>query len=127
MPIRKVPNRLLWRGPETVAEIARKLQKRKPVAVSLPRSFHHVLSVRLCDYAKLHGMLDITGGADLLGRVAEITGLHEFAQLRELVGRAGAGVRVHSPPPQIHLFFPKSGSRRVWHAHSQSRHTPIAA
>jgi len=45
--------------------------------VSLPWSFHHALCVQLCDYAKLHGMLDVTGGPELLARLAKMTGLQE--------------------------------------------------
>jgi hypothetical protein len=49
--------------------------------------------------------------------------LHELEQLSEPVRSAGAGVRVHSPPPQVHLFFPgPPRSQRRWHAHS--RHEP---
>jgi hypothetical protein len=118
MPIRKLPNRLTWRGPQTVAEVARKLAKRKPVVVSLPWSFHHALCVQLCDYAKAHGMLNVSGGSELLARIAEITGLQDLAQLREPVRLAGASVRVYSPPAQVHLFFPARGRERPWHAHS---------
>jgi hypothetical protein len=127
VPIRKFPNRITWRGPKSAAEITRKLAKRKPVVVSLPWSFHHALCVQLCDYAKLHGTLDVNGGSDLLDRLAEITGLHELAQLREPVRLAGAGVRVHSPPPQVYLFFPWPGRQRPWHAHSRHEPTRLAA
>jgi hypothetical protein len=48
--------------------------------------------------------------------------LHELAQLGEPVRLAGAGVRVHSPPPQVHLFFPAPSGQQPWHAHS--RHHP---
>ena len=122
MPIRKFPKRVTWRGPKSIAEIARKLAQRKAVAVSLPWSFHHALCVQLSDYAKVHGMLDVSGGAELLARLAEVTGLQELARLREPVRLAGATVRVHSPPPQLHLFFPTPGSQRRLHAYA--RHEP---
>jgi hypothetical protein len=119
MPIRKSPNRITWRGLKSVADVTRKLAKRKAVIVSLPWSFHHALCVQLSDYARQHGVLDVSGASDLLVRVAEVTGLHELKQLREPVRLAGAGVRVHSPPPQVHLFFPGPGRQRRWHAHSR--------
>ena len=119
MPIRKFPNRVTWRGPKSLSEIARKLEQRKGVAVSLPWSFHHALCVRLSDYAKVHGMLDVSGGAELLARLAEVTGLQGLAQLGEPVRVAGASVRVQSPPPQLHLFFPAPGWQRRFHALSR--------
>jgi hypothetical protein len=122
MPIRKFPNRLTWRGPKSVGEVVRKLAMRKPVVVSLPWSFHHALCVQLCDYAKLHGRLDVSGGPELLARLAEMTGLHPVAELLEPARVAGAAVRIHSPPPQVHLFFP--APRTVRRCHAQSRHEP---
>lgn len=119
MPIRKFPNRLTWRGPKSISEIARKLEQRKAVAVSLPWSFHHALCVRLSDYAKAHGMLDVSGGPELLARLAEVTGLRGLAQLDEPVRVAGASIRVQSPPPQLHLFFAAPASQRRLHAHSR--------
>lgn len=109
----QTPIRLSWRGLESVDEILRKLAKPKPVMLTLPRSFHHVLCARLRDHAKLHDMLDISGDSDLLGRVAEIDGLHELAQLCKPVQFAGAAVWLRSPPPQVHLFFSKASSKRV--------------
>ena len=115
MPVRK-PIPLSWRGPESIAEIVSRLAKRKPVMLSLPRNFHHVLTVRLCNYARVHGTLDITGGSDLLERLGEIAGLDELTRLCEPVRFAGASVRLRSPPPQVHLFFPAEGGRRAGHA-----------
>jgi hypothetical protein len=122
MPTRTFSKRLTWRGLSSIAEVTRKLEQRKPVVVSLPWSFHHALSVRLCDRAKLHGALDVSGGSELLARLADTAGLHDFNQLREPLRLAGARVRVHSPPPQVHLFFPESTMHRPWCA--RSRHQP---
>jgi hypothetical protein len=122
MPTRTFSKRLTWRGLSSIAEVTRKLEQRKPVVVSLPWSFHHALSVRLCDRAKLHGALDVSGGSELLARLADTAGLHDFARLREPLRLAGARVRVHSPPPQVHLFFPESTMHRPWCA--RSRHQP---
>jgi hypothetical protein len=119
MPISKFPNRVTWRGLKTVGQVTRKLAQRKAVVVSLPWSFHHALCVQLSDYARQHGILDVCGASDLLVRVAEITGLPELEQLSGPVRLAGAGVRIHSPPPQVHLFFPGPASRRRRHAHSR--------
>jgi hypothetical protein len=73
--------------------------------LSLPHGFHHVLCTRLCDYARLHGALNIRGDVDLLLKVAEIVGLHELVELRKALRLAGASVRLTSPPPMLHLFF----------------------
>jgi hypothetical protein len=116
MPIRKRPIHLLWRGPESIAEATRLLARGKSLALSLPHSFHHVLCTRLCDYGKLNGMLSISGDFSLLRKLAEIGGLHEFGRLCESVRLAGAGVRVQSPPPQVHLLSPTATSP-VRHAH----------
>lgn len=105
MPRHKSPMPLRWRGPETIDEASRSLGERRPVVVSLPLSFHHVLCARLCGYARLFGALSIDGDEDLLGRVAEIEGLHELEQLREPARLTGASVRLTSAPPKLHLFF----------------------
>ena len=127
MPKHKPPMPLRWRGSETVAEAARNLGEQRPVVVSLPLSFHHVLCVRLCEYARLFGTLSIDGDADLLGRVAEIEGLHELEQLRKPARLAGASVRLKSAPPKLHLFFANglaSGGRRrtPWGAQETGTH-----
>jgi hypothetical protein len=62
------------------------------------------------------------GPSRLLSSVAKITGLHELAHLCEPVGLAGAGARVHSPPPRANLLLPEPGRQRPWHAHP--RHEP---
>jgi len=116
MRTRKVPNRLTWRGTKTVVDVARKLAERKAVVLTLPWSYHHALCARLSD-AEVHGVLDVSGGPELLARLAEITGLHDLAELRAPVTLAGAGVRIHSPPPQVHLIFPGSAGPRPRHAH----------
>ena len=113
MPIRKFPKHIAWRGPQSIPEIARRLSQGKAVTVSLPWSFHHALCVRLNDYAKLHGMLDVTGGVELVAELAGVTGLHDLAQLREPARLTGARIRVYGPPPQLQLFFPVArGDRR---------------
>jgi hypothetical protein len=115
MQMRKAPNHLTWRGTKTVVEAARQIAERKGVVLTLPWSYHHALCVRLSD-AEVHGVLDVSGGPELLARLAGITGLHHLTELFAPVDLAGAAVRIHSPPPQVHLIFPGATGQQPRHA-----------
>jgi hypothetical protein len=113
MPIQKPGVRLHWKGFESVPRVVAQLSRRRAITLSLPGNFHHALTVRFSPKARLHGMLDITGGFELLEKLAGIAGLHDFADLAGPVAAAGAKVRIRSPAPQVHLFVPESRGKGI--------------
>lgn len=103
MPIRKTGFRLHWKGFENIAGVEKQLVARRRVTIRLADNYHHVLCVRLCPRARLHGNLLIRGGPELLAKVAAVPGLHDFADLIEPARTVSASVHVSSPPSQIDL------------------------
>jgi hypothetical protein len=103
MPIEKTQRSVLWKGFETVPGIERRVRARRDVTLTLAANYHHVLCVRLCPHARLHGTLNLSGGSELLEQLATIPGLHDFAALVECVDDAMARVHIQSPPTRIYL------------------------
>jgi hypothetical protein len=98
---------LIWRGTETVEKAAAALAHRADISLSLPPSFHHAVATRLSSPAASPPLeaVDVSGGADLLGRLATIRGLEGLAGLEAPVARMGARVRVMSPSPTVAIRF----------------------
>lgn len=96
-----------WKGFATIPKVAARLARRSAITLSLPAGFHHAVSVRLCP-ATCRANLDVTGGVELLEKLAQVAGLREFADLAGPVAAAGARVRIQSPAPQVHLFIPEA-------------------
>ena len=119
MPTQKPRSRLMWRGKKTVEEIIDRLHNRERILLVLPAGFHHAVSVHLAADGEAHGPIDVAFDDAALERIARIKGLRELSKLRQPLARAGMGVRVHTPSPQI-LFFPRgsAASRRTnYHSH----------
>ncbi|WJW76417.1 hypothetical protein QVG61_04795 [Thiohalobacter sp. IOR34] len=96
---------LLWEGAQSSLEAQALLRQRHAVELQLPADYHHALLVHLSPPGlERSGQLDITGGSELLGQVAEIRGLAEIAELIEAA--AGAEVHIQSPAPSIGIRFP---------------------
>lgn len=106
--------RLQWRGDETVASMREAIVRRTDVELQLPADLHHALCSRLNpDVSPAHGQrLDLSGGAELLARVAEIASLSALAALEDPVYRAPARVRVVSPAPTILIRFAEARAPR---------------
>lgn len=96
--------RVSWTGIGPIDEVERTLRDRGRVDVELPAEFHHAI------YAHFHPggrrgahaeQLDEEGGAELLGRVAEVGQLAAIAGLIPLVTERHGNVHVYSPAPHI--------------------------
>jgi hypothetical protein len=103
---------LNWEGSGTVQSLASVLEQQGAVALSLAPDLHHSLFVHLYPGASPGEpeQIDLSGDADLVARVAEISGLEALAELLPALRRAHAEVRVESPAPIIHIQIPASSS-----------------
>jgi hypothetical protein len=123
MPTQKPRTRLLWQGKKTVQEIVDRLHERQRILLVFPAGFHHAVSVHLAADDEGHGPVDVAFDDTALERIARIKGLREVSKLRQPLARAGMGVRVRTPPPQI-LFFPRDTG--AW-ANARYQNHPAAA
>jgi hypothetical protein len=99
----KAASRLVWAGQATVEQIAENLKEHRRTMLKLPANYHHALSMRLHQNARVRGVMDLSGDAGLLERIAELGGLHDLKALVGPMREVGARVRLRSPFP--HLFF----------------------
>ncbi len=106
--------RLQWRGGETVASLREAIARHADVELELPADFHHAVASRLKpDLPPAHGQrLEVSGGAELLARVAGIAGLSALSSLEDAVYRAPARVHVVSPVPTIRISFAEARASR---------------
>jgi hypothetical protein len=89
-----------WRGRETVANLPDLLEQAEQVEVVLPQDYNHVLFRTLNPEAPASAVeaFDVSGGPELLKRLAAIRGLEALGELGEALRGSRAGVRVLSPP-----------------------------
>lgn len=106
--------RLNWRGAKTVRAVASFLERQGKVALGLAPDLHHSLFVHLYPQAEAGQpeVVDIEGGAELLGQVAQIAGLEELAGLVAPLREADARIQVQSPAPMLIIELPVSGRFR---------------
>lgn len=99
---------LLWEGESTLAELRELIRRRERFELQLPADFHFAVVRHLYPHAAAAdpSLVDESGGAELLQRIAEIQGLNELAALVAPIAGAGAQVRVLSPGPAITVQFP---------------------
>jgi len=106
--------RLFWHGRETIEAAKRSLQAQDSMAIEieLPADFHHTVyrHVRPEAGPGEPEEVDISGGTELLERIAEIRSLGLFRDLVEPASQAGVAVRVRSPVPHVILTFPQEVS-----------------
>lgn len=104
----KPETRLLWDGKSTLLALRELVQARLNFELQLPPDYHFALFRHLYPHAATDapGRIDISGGAELIGRIADIRGLNELAELASLVAASHAQVRVLSPGPGIQIHFP---------------------
>jgi hypothetical protein len=103
--------RLSWAGPPTVSLLTANLFNRQRTVLRLPTSYHPAVSSCLYGNTRIRRRIDLTGGARLLARIAEIEGLGELARLLTTMQIVGARLRLRSPAP--HLIFNVSAVPRV--------------
>jgi hypothetical protein len=101
-----------WEGPKTVRVLASVLQGQGAVALVLAADLHHSLFVHLYPGAAPGDpeLVDVTGDAGLVARIAEVSGLESLAELVPALEAARAEVQVESPAPVIHMLIPETGS-----------------
>lgn len=101
------PAILNWEGNETIAEAKRLIDQRTPLELQLPPDLHFALFSRLCsDHDRNQPeAIEIEGGPELLGQIAQINALKALADLVTPLHEAGAGVRIISPSPAIQIDF----------------------
>ena len=92
--------RLLWNGAATAQTIKSMFRHSARIEVELPDNYNHALFARLHSGASptQPERIDVSGGAELLARIAEVKGLEGFAELAEPVAKWCASVHVQSPP-----------------------------
>ena len=92
--------RLTWHGHETVSLIPGLLNEFEQIEITLPLEYNHALFEKLHPDARPADLEDIDahGGAELLSRIATVSGLEELENLTEPLNNAQASVRIISPP-----------------------------
>ncbi len=104
--------RLNWRGVSTVESLVSFLQRQGAVALGLAPDFHHSLFVHLHPSSAPGEPeeVDMQGGAELLARIAEISGLEALGKLIPALREAGVQVHVQSPAPIIRIQIPEGAA-----------------
>ncbi|MBA2484449.1 MAG: hypothetical protein H0V39_08540 [Nitrosomonas sp.] len=95
--------RLTWQGQKTVESIPKLLNEAEQIEVTLPMDYNHALFRTLnpdVSVAELE-KIDVSGGPELLNRIAAVRGLEELAALAERLNVANISVRIISPPKLI--------------------------
>lgn len=95
--------KLTWHGHETVESIPALLDQAEQIEVILPLNYNHALFQRLHPHAPPAELedIDVSGGPELLEKIATINGLEEFHALVGTLTTARAAVRVASPPKVV--------------------------
>ncbi len=98
--------KLIWHGHETIEAIKKLLSDVKEIEVELPFDYNHALFHALSPDASNAVMeeLDISGGPELLSKIANVSGLEEMEELIEVLEIAKATVQIISPPMLIITF-----------------------
>jgi hypothetical protein len=95
--------RLTWRGRETVEHLPGLLDQAEQIEITLPPDYNHVLFRTLNPGAPASETedLDVSGGPELLVKLATIHGLEPLAELGKALESTHAAVRVLSPPALV--------------------------
>ncbi len=104
----KPEEHLIWEGRTTLTALCNLVQARISVELQLPADYHFALFRHLYPNASAGEpeQIDVSGGAELLEKVAEIRGLNELAELAAPIAAAGGQVHIQSPGPGILVCFP---------------------
>ncbi|SOD41787.1 hypothetical protein SAMN06298226_2090 [Nitrosovibrio sp. Nv4] len=95
--------KLTWRGHETIESIPALLDHARKLEITLPSNYNHSLfsALHRDEPAAQLEEIDVSGGPELLARVATVSGLEEFATLTRPLTAARATIQVESPPKVI--------------------------
>lgn len=104
--------RLRWEGAKTAQAIDETLRSGDDVEVELPADFHHALFEHVYPDAQPGALedVDVSGGAELLERIAGLRGLAALADAAAAVIATAAEVYVQSPAPKIIIRHPARAS-----------------
>ena len=97
----KVPQvKLTWHGRETVEAVVKFISDVREIEIELPFNYNHALFHTLNPQASpsVSEDLDITGGPELLAKIATVHGLEELEGLIEALKKVNATVQLVSPP-----------------------------
>lgn len=101
---------LPWRGVETIEAARAALAAKQSVELHLPAGFHHAVYAHFRRELESAEQVDVSGGVELLQRLAEIRGLDPLADLEPSITQAHAAVRVLSPSPTVLITLEGSGA-----------------
>lgn len=95
--------KLTWHGRETVASVPALLDQAEQIEIILPLNYNHALFHRLHPHAPPAELeaIDVSGGPELLVKIATINGLEEFDALASKLTTAQTEIRVVSPPKVV--------------------------
>lgn len=99
--------RVKWHGKSSVAEAEELLGRGFTVELQLPPDFHHALLRHLGPLAKDSDTVNRSGGLELLGEIASISGLEDLALLSKVASDFKAAIRVRSPGPIVTIEPPE--------------------
>lgn len=99
--------RLIWEGSETLHHAAELIRQRSDVELQLPSELHFALFTHFypTEERTQPDAIDVSGGTEILEKVAEVRGLEQIRELIEPTAHAGAEVQVVSPSPTIFIRF----------------------
>jgi len=104
------PTTVIWPSQGASDALRAALASRRPLIVALPADLHHALFAHLYPEAAPGDPedIDLSGGAELLDRIAEVASLEPLADLLQPAARNRYRVRVQSPSPRL-LLEPDGG------------------
>lgn len=104
--------KLTWHGEETVEAVLEHIGAAQHIEVIFPSNYNHALFRALNPEASEGAAedLDAQGGAEVLTRMARVSGLESLARLRQALGNAGARIELYSPPRLI-ITFKQTGEQ----------------
>jgi hypothetical protein len=91
--------RLLWRGNETIETILGLIQSPVCIEIDLPMDYHHALFSKLNPDAEQGSpeVIDISGGPELLERIAVIKGLEYLKILVTRLSKTHTTIQLSDP------------------------------
>lgn len=104
----RLETRLMWEGLGTLAELHTLVRRGEGFELQLPPDFHFALFRHLYPHAAAADpeQIDVSGGAELVDKVAEIQGLRELAELSAPLAARRARIHILSPGPCLLVRFP---------------------
>lgn len=95
--------KLTWQGKATIQAIKKFINDAEEIKIVLPDNYNHALFHAFSPDAsnELMEELNISGGAELLSKISNVSGLEDIKELINIIELTKAKVQIISPPMLI--------------------------